>query len=57
MLSVIVAAIATLAFESPIVIIEKLIFSPKKKLDGQNTRNESHEIQIVKTDKNGTHVA
>lgn len=56
-LSAFVAAIATLAFESPIVIIEKLIFRPKKRHESQNTRNESHEIQIVKADKNGTHVA
>ncbi|XP_055304070.1 nose resistant to fluoxetine protein 6-like isoform X2 [Sitodiplosis mosellana] len=47
MLTVFVAAIATLAFESPIIIIEKLIFDQKKKPE-TNARNEANEIQIIK---------
>lgn len=55
-LTVFVSLIATLAFESPIVIIEKLIFDPKKKPES-NTRNETNGIQVVRTEENRTHVA
>lgn len=39
-----VAMIATLAFESPIIVLEKLIFSPKKKPQKDDCVNDADEV-------------
>ncbi|XP_055304016.1 uncharacterized protein LOC129569308 [Sitodiplosis mosellana] len=44
-LTVFVAIIGTLAFESPILIIEKLMFSTGKKPDNSNTNIEPNRLQ------------
>lgn len=43
-LTVLVSAIATLIFESPIVTIEKLIFNGTAKVQHQNETNESNKL-------------
>lgn len=44
-LVVCIAIVATLAFESPIVVIEKILFSPQKKKTDPIQRNGTHGIQ------------
>lgn len=44
MVTVFVSIIATLAFESPIIVIEKLIFSPKDQSESK-AENEQREKQ------------
>lgn len=53
-LTVIVATIATLAFESPIVIIEKVIFGSKKKSNVE-TINETNRTQITRREDIANH--
>lgn len=59
MISVFVAVIATLMFESPIVVFEKIIFGPKKK-SHPTEKVEQNGDQETKTEEkptepNGTH--
>lgn len=53
--TVLVSAIATLIFESPIVTIEKLIFNEKGKFQHQNGSNEVNKLNGVNetTQQNG----
>lgn len=56
MIVVFVSIIATLAFESPIIIIEKLIFGSTSKKD-RNKVNAVHEnkIEVIQNQQNDTH--
>lgn len=59
MISVLVSIIATLMFESPIVVFEKIIFGPKKK-SHPTEKVEQNGDQEIKTEEkptepNGTH--
>lgn len=40
--------IATLAFESPVIILEKLIFAPKKKPQKDDCINDADEVHANK---------
>lgn len=58
-ISVFVAVVATLMFESPIVVIEKIIFGPRKK-SHPTEKVEQNGDQEIKTEEkptepNGTH--
>lgn len=60
-IAVFVSIIATLLFESPIFIIEKMIFGPKKKMQqNENENDDKIHIQATETEgkpheKNGIH--
>lgn len=61
MIAVFVSIIATLGFESPIFIIEKMIFGPKKKIQHiENENDDKIHVQATETEEkpqesNGTH--
>lgn len=50
-LTVFVAIVATLAFESPIVTIEKMIFAPAKKPE-ISKRNNNNEVEPDRSQNN-----
>lgn len=56
MIIVFVSIIATLAFESPIIIIEKMIFGSTHKKDGNKVNAvDENKIEVIQNQQSGTH--